>query len=209
MLFYDCSTAPSPRRARMFIAEKGLDIETRDISIAKGEQLTPSFLSVNPRATLPVLVTKGGNVLTENIAIATYLEEAYPDPPLMGIGAEEKAMVMMWNAISELQGGLPVADALRNGNPRMQGRAVTGPVNFDQIPELAARGRHRVDLFFGILEARLRESPFIATDRFTLADITTFVFVDFARVVKASIPEGNSATRVWFDNIQARPSASL
>ncbi len=83
MLFYDCATAPNPRRARMFIAEKGLEIETRDVSIAKGEQLDATFLVVNPRATIPVLVTDQGAALTENLGIAAYLEAQFPEPPLM------------------------------------------------------------------------------------------------------------------------------
>lgn len=209
MLFYDCSTAPSPRRARMFIAEKGLEIETRDISIAKGEQLVPDFLAVNPRATLPVLVTEHGTVLTENIAIAAYLEAMYPEPPLLGTTPDDKAMVLMWNAISEQQGLLPVSEMLRNSNPRMKGRALTGPVNFEQIPELAERGQHRIELFFATVEQRLKDSPFLALESLTLADITAFVVIDFMRVVKMQIPDDNIATRAWFDRVKARPSASL
>lgn len=209
MIFYDCSTAPNPRRARMFIAEKGLDFESRDISIAKGEQLSPEFLGINPRGTIPVLVTDDGTVLAENLGIAAYLEAAHPEPPLMGGTPEEKGLVMMWNAIVEHQGGLPIAEVLRNSNPHMKGRAIPGPVNFEQIPELAARGRHRVGLFFEMLEQRLQASRYLAGDRFSLADITGFVFVDFARVIRARIPEQNRATQAWFDAIKARPSAAL
>ena len=209
MLFYDCSTAPSPRRARMFIAEKGLEIETRDISIAKGEQLLAEFIAVNPRATLPVLVTEHGSVLTENIAIAGYLEAMYPEPPLMGTTPDDKATVLMWNAICEQQGLLPVSEMLRNSNPRMKGRAITGPVNFEQIPELAERGRHRIELFYGAVELRLKDSAFLALETLTLVDITAFVVIDFMRVVKMPIPDDNIATRAWFDQIQARPSAAL
>ncbi len=209
MLFYDCATAPSPRRARMFIAEKGLDIETRQISLADGAQLSPDFLAINPRATVPVLVTEGGQVLTENIAIAAYLEALHPEPPLMGSDPEEKAAVLMWNAIAETQGAQPVAEALRNGNPRMKGRALPGPTDYEQIPALAERGMQRVAAFFDLLEARLQDSPFLALERFTLADITAFVFVDFARVIRARIPEGNLATLTWFENVKARPSAAL
>lgn len=209
MIFYDCSTAPNPRRARMFIAEKGLEIESRDISIAKGEQLSEEFLKVNPRGTIPVLVTDDGMVLAENLGIAAYLEAAYPEPPLMGATPEEKGLVMMWNAIVEQQGGLPIAEVLRNTNPHMKGRAIPGPVDFEQIPELAERGRARVALFFDQLEERLQQSLYLAGERFTLADITGFVFVDFARVIRARIPEGNAATLDWFERIKARPSAAL
>ena len=209
MLFYDCSTAPSPRRARMFIAEKGLEIETREISISKGEQLSADFLKVNPRATVPVLITDEGATLTENTAIATYLEARFPEPPLMGQTPDEKAQVAMWNAIAEGQGGMPVAEVLRNSHPAMKGRALPGRLNLDQIPELAARGQKRVDAFFTLLEERLSDSPWLAGERFSLADITAYVFVDFARVIKARIPEGNSATKAWYDSIRDRPSAAL
>ncbi|PIE09895.1 MAG: glutathione S-transferase [Rhodobacterales bacterium] len=209
MIFYDCSTAPSPRRARMFIAEKGLNIETRDISIAKGEQLSNAFRAINPRATLPTLVTNTGQTLTENIAIATYLEALHPEPPLMGTTPEEKAEIAMWNAIAEQQGGMPVAEVLRNTNPHLKGRALPGPLDLAQIPELAERGKLRLTAFFDMLENHLQRRPFVAGDRFTLADITTFVFIDFARVIKTRIPEGNDATRTWFENVGARPSAAL
>ena len=207
MLFYDCSTAPNPRRARMFIAEKGLTIETRDISIAKGEQLLPAFKAVNPRATIPVLVTDEDTVLTENLGIATYLEAQFPEPPLMGRTADEKGLVMMWNAIAEQQGGMPVAEALRNSHPAFADRAIPGPTNYAQIPELAQRGLDRIGRFFDLLEERLSDSPYIACDHFTLADISTFVFVDFARVVKMRVPEGHAATQAWYETIKARPSA--
>lgn len=209
MLFYDCSTAPSPRRARMFIAEKRLAIETRQINIGSGEQLSAEFLAVNPRATVPVLVTDAGTVLTENTAIATYLEAVAPEIPLLGTTPDEKALVAMWNAIAEQQGGQPVAEVLRNSNRHMQGRALPGPVNFEQIPELAERGRHRVALFFDMLEQRLAQSAYLAGEHFTVADITAFVFVDFARVIKTRIPDTAPATQAWFDAIKARPSAAL
>lgn len=208
MIFYDCSTAPNPRRARMFIAEKGLEIETRDISIAKGEQLSQEFLAVNPRGTIPVLVADDGTVLAENLGIAAYLEAAFPEPPLMGTTPAEKGLVMMWNAIVEQQGGLPIAEVLRNTNPHMKGRAIPGPVDFEQIPELAERGRARVALFFDQLEERLQQVPYLAGETFTLADITGFVFVDFARVIRTRIPEENAATLDWFERIKARPSAA-
>ena len=139
----------------------------------------------------------------------TYLEAAHPTPPLMGTTPEDKASVMMWNAIVEQQGGQPIAETLRNSNPHMKDRAVTGPTNYAQIPELALRGRARVAAFFDMLEQRLSHSPYLAGDTFTFADITAFVFVDFARVIKARIPEGNTATRAWFDGVAARPSAAL
>lgn len=209
MIFYDCSTAPNPRRARMFLAEKGLSPETHDISIAKGEQLDAAFLAVNPRATIPVLVTDAGTVLTENLGIAAYLEAAHPEPPLMGRTADEKGLVLMWNAIVEQQGGAPVAEALRNTHPAFENRAIPGPDHYAQIPELAERGQARTARFFDLLEERLQDSPFLATDHFTLADISAFVFVDVARVIKMRVPEANTATLAWQEAIRERPSSQL
>lgn len=209
MIFYDCSTAPSPRRARMFIAEKGLTIETREISIAKGEQLSPDFLAVNPDAMLPVLVTDSGMTLTENLGIAAFLEAAFPSPPLMGTTPQEKGEILMWNAIAEFQGGLAVAEALRNSNPHLKGRAIPGQENFEQIPELAERGFRRLDLFFEKMNAHLKDRDYVATDQFTLADITTFVFLDFAKVVQRRVGEAHPNLKRWYDSISARPSAQL
>ena len=209
MLFYDCSTAPSPRRARMFIAEKGLEIESREISMLKGEQMSPEFLAINPRATIPVLVTDDGTVLTENLAIAAYLEELHPEIPLMRSTAEERALVLMWNTICETQGGHAIADAFRNSNPHMKGRALTGQTNFEQIPELAERAFVRVGLFFDMIEKRLGQRTFVVGDSFTLADITAFVFVDFARVIKKRVTDEHPNLLAWYEVMKARPSASL
>lgn len=209
MIFYDCATAPSPRRARMFIAEKGLSPEVREVSLAKAEQLSPDFLAINPGATVPVLLTDTGLALTENIAIAAYLEAVHPEPPLMGQTPEEKAEILMWNARTEGQLGMAVAEALRNGNPHMKGRALPGPDDFEQIPELAERGLSRIALFFDRLDAHLKGRDFVATDRFTLADITAFVFVDFARVVKIRVQDTHPDLKRWYTAIAARPSAAL
>ncbi len=209
MIFYDCSTAPSPRRARMFIAEKGIRIETHNIDMRKNEQQSPEFLAVNPSATLPALITAGGIVLSENIAIATYLEEVCSAVPLMGVGPEEKAVVMMWNAICEFQGGMAIAEALRNAHPAMKGRALPGPHDYAQIPELAARGMQRIDAFFDTLEMRLSQTAWLGGAQFTFADITGFVFCDFARVVKKRPTEAHPKTKEWFSRMQGRPSAAL
>jgi glutathione S-transferase len=209
MKFYDCSTAPSPRRARMFIAEKGMNIDTQEISIANGEQLSSAFLALNPGATVPVLVTDAGAVLTENLGIAAYLEAAQPEPALLGRSADEKGAVLMWNAIVEAQFGHAVADALRNGNPAMAGRALPGPVNYEQIPALAERGLARVDVFYDKLEARLQQVPWLAGQYFSLADITCFVFVEFSRVIRKRVPEANAASLDWYHRIKQRPSAQM
>jgi glutathione S-transferase len=209
MIFYDCTTAPSPRRARMFIAEKGLDIETRQVDLGKGEQLSQEFLAVNPLATVPVLVTDNGVTLTENIAIATYLEAVHPEPALMGSTAEERAQVMMWNTIVDQQCALPVADVLRNSHPKMAGRALPGPDDFEQIPELAARGKARVKIFHDRLEQQLQDRQYLAIKQFSLADISAFVITGFATQVGMPIPPVHSASLEWQARIADRPSAAV
>jgi len=207
MLLYDGAISPSPRRARMFIAEKGVEVETKLIDMADREHFSQEFLAVNPRATLPVLVTDEGYALTENNGIAAYLEGRFPDPPLLGVDAEEKGAVAMWSTICELHGFMPTGEYLRNVNPRYDGRAMTGPVQFDRIPELAERARHRIDIFFDTVEERLKSSTYLASESFTMADITGFVVCGFAELIKISIPENCVATQAWFDGINARPSA--
>ncbi len=209
MIFYDCSTAPNPRRARMFLAEKGLTPETHDISIAKGEQLGDAFRAVNPRATLPVLITDAGTTLTENLAIAMYLEDTHPEPPLIGTTPDERANILQWNAICESQGAMAVAEVLRNSNPHMKDRAIPGPANFEQIPQLAERGRARVTLFKQMLDQHLDTSAYLAGDAFTFADISAFVFSDFARVIKMGVTDETPNLLRWYEAIKARPSAQI
>ena len=209
MIFFDCSTAPNPRRARMVLAEKGLTPEVREISIAKGEQLSAEFRAINPQGMVPALELDDGTLLTENLGIAAYLEALQPEPLLLGCGAREKGLVMMWNAMVEQQGGLPIAEALRNSHPAFENRAVPGPVDCPQIPALAERGRARTEAFFGLLEARLQQVPYLAGENFSFADITAFVFVDFARVIKMPVPQSHEATLDWQARIAARPSAAL
>lgn len=207
MIFYDCATAPSPRRARMVLVEKGLSPEVRQVDLRAGENLAPDFLAVNPRGTVPVLVTDEGGVLTENLGIAAYLEARFPDHPLIGRTPDETGMIWMWTAIAEQQGGAPMAEALRNSSPAMKDRAVPGPVPYAQIPELAERGRDRVARFFDLLEDRLTDRAWLATGGFSLADLTAFVFVDYCRVIRMKPLDDHRALRDWMARIADRPSA--
>lgn len=209
MHFYDCSTAPSPRRARVFIAEKGLDIPTTDISIAAGEQLQPEFLAINPRATLPALVIDDGPVLTENLAIATYLEEQGDGPKLMGESPAHRAEILQWAAISEFHGGMATAEALRNSNPHMKGRALPGPDNYEQIPALAERGLARAARFQEMMEKRMQGRNWVVGDQISYADITAFVLIDFQRIIKVRVDETKPALNAWYTKMKERPSAAL
>jgi glutathione S-transferase len=206
---YDCATAPSPRRARILLAEKGVAHETIQVDLRSGEQLGEAFRRINPQCTVPVLVTDDGGALTDNAAITAYLEARYPDPPLLGITPPEKAEVASWNWRIEFEGLLAIAEAMRNSAPAMANRALSGPVNYAQIPELAQRGLARLQQFFATLNDRLAGRDFVATDRFSVADITAVVAVDFARVVKVRPGEQHPHLVRWRAAMAERPAMSL
>ncbi|GAB4439635.1 MAG: glutathione S-transferase [Rhodocyclaceae bacterium] len=209
MKFYDCSTAPSPRRVRIFIAEKGLAIPTVQVDLRAGEQLGEAFRAKNPRCTVPVLELDDGSCLAETVAICDYLESVYPEPPLMGRTPKQRALVLQWNHWIEDLGFLSVAEVFRNSFPGFKDRALPGPESFEQIPAAAERGRRRLGQFWQLLEARLAASPWVAGEAFTMADISALVVCDFAQRVKLPMPEGCSALRAWKGRTAARPAAAL
>jgi len=209
LILYDCATAPSPRRARILLAEKGIAHETVQVDLRTGEQLSEAFRAVNPLCTVPVLRTEEGLLLTDNAAIAAYVEAMYPQHRVLGISPAEKAEVASWNWRMEFEGLMAVAEAFRNGSPAMANRALPGPQDFPQIPALAERGVLRTQQFFDMLNARLAERAFVATERFSIADITAVVAVDFARVIKVRVTEAHPHLIRWRAAMAERPSMSL
>ena len=205
---YDCATAPSPRRARILLAEKGVAYETIQVDLRSGEHLGEAYRKINPQCTVPALRTEEGLVLTDNAGITAYLEARFPEPPLLGTTPAEKAEIASWNWRVEFEGLLAIAEAMRNSAPAMANRALTGPVNYAQIPELARRGLARVEQFFVTLNERLAGRDHVATDRFSIADITAVVAVDFARVVKVKPGEQHPNLRRWREALAERPSLS-
>ena len=207
---YDCATAPSPRRARILLAEKGIAHDTVQIDLRSGQQFSEAFRAINPQCTVPALRTPNGTVLTDNAAIAAWCEAAFPEPALMGITAEEKAEVATWQWRCEFEGLLAVAEVLRNRSPAMAGRALPGPTDYAQIPELAERGVTRLQAFFDVLNARLADRETLATPRFSIVDITAVVAVDFARIVKLQ-PDAQRHAHLlrWREALSSRPSLSV
>lgn len=209
MKFYDCATAPSPRRARMILAEKRVEVDRIEVDLRAGEQFSEAFMAVNPNCTVPVLVTEDGEQFCENAAIARYLEAAYPEPPLMGRSAVEQARVAEWTWRAEFEGLLSVMEVLRNTSKAMKDRALPGPEKVAQIPELAERGRARGTRFFKTLDTRLQQTPWLAGDAFSVADITAFVFVEFAGWVKMEPGADLKALATWREACAARPSGKV
>lgn len=204
---YDFTAAPSPRRARILLAEKGIAHETVQIDLAKGEQLGEAYRQINPACTVPALKLEDGTILTENIGIAAWAEEAKPEPRLLGTTAAEKGLVFNWNARIEFEGFMPIAEVLRNTSKGMVGRALPGPVNLEQIPALAERGSMRLTRFFDMLNERLKGRDYIAIDSFSLADITALVCIDFAKWVKHEPKPEHADLLRWHAAVSARPSA--
>lgn len=207
--FYDCTPAPSPRRARIVLAEKGIAHEVRIIDLSKQEQLTPEFRAINPACTVPVLVLEDGGVLTDNAGIAAWAEAVQPDPPLLGTTALEKAAVASWNAKIEGECFMAIAEVLRNTARGMVNRALPGPHNYPQIPELAERGRMRLPHFLDRFEEHIQGREWAAIDMFSLADITAGVALDFAGWVKVDVEAGRPAIAAWRARLKQRPSFSL
>lgn len=206
LTLYDFEMAPSPRRARILLAEKGVPFESVQVDLRQNEQLGEAYRSINPRCTVPALRLEDGVILTDNAGIAAYLEARYPEPPMMGRTALERAEIASWNARIEMEGFLAIAEALRNSAPAMKDRALTGAVNYGQIPELAQRGLARAAVFFHELNSHLADRQFIATDRFSLADISAIVALDFARVVRIKPGEDHPHLSRWRKSMGERPS---
>jgi glutathione S-transferase len=206
---YDCATAPSPRRARILLAEKGIAHETVQVDLRNKEQLSDAFRAINPQCTVPALRTEEGDVLTDNAAITAYLEAQFPNPPLLGRTPAEKAEIASWHWRVEFEGLLAIAEALRNSAPAMANRALPGPVDYTQIPELAQRGLARVQQFMDMLNAHLAGRDFIAANQFSIVDITAVVAIDFARVVRIKPSEQHVNLLRWREGMAKRPSFSL
>ena len=207
MKFYDCKTAPSPRRARIFIAEKNIPVEHIEVDLRNAEQMSDAFRAINPYCTVPVLELDDGTHLTTTAGIWQYLEAAYPEPALMGITAEQKGIIadLQWRI--ETGGFMAMSEYLRNSAPAMKGRALTGTVNYEQIPELAVRGQDRLTHFFNDIDELVGTKPYVAGETFSVADIDLLVVVDFAKWRQITLPKTAVNAWRWYETVSARPSA--
>jgi glutathione S-transferase len=208
MKLYDCATAPSPRRVRIFLAEKGISVPTVQVDLRGGEHLKPAFLAINPEATVPVLELDSGIRITDAVAICQYVEDVRPEPALCGTGPEERALVTAWLRRIERDGFYALMEAFRNATPGLKNRALPGPVDHAQIPALAERGRARVAAFFAMLDAHLAARECIVGRRYSIADITAQITLDWARWIKLEPAESCHHLRRWHAAVSARPSAA-
>lgn len=204
MKLYVSSFAPNPRRVTMFIAEKGITgIETVMVDLAAMEHRTPAFLEKNPFGRVPVLALDDGRTLCETRAICTYLEGLQPEPNLMGTTAEERAFIEMADRRVEMHLFMLIANAVRHTHPAL------APL---EVPQFAAYGASQAEKMREVarwLDGELARQAFVAGERFTIADITAFCGLEFARGLLKYKPadDGLSHLQAWRDRIAARPTA--
>jgi glutathione S-transferase len=202
MKLYDSKMAPNPRRARIFLAEKGITLPTENIDIMAKQHLTPEYAAINPLQRMPALVLDDGTVITESIAICRYFEAVQPEPPLFGVGAKEIALVEMWNRRCEINFFSNVAAVFRHLHPAMK------ELEVPQVPAYAEAMRPRALWFLELLDRELAKREFVAGDRYSVADITALVAVDFMKPARLTIPDGADNLKRWHTAVSARPSAA-
>jgi glutathione S-transferase len=208
MKLYDAPWAPSPRRVRIFLAEKGIEVAREAIDLRSGEQLGDAYLLINPRGAVPALELDDGEVLCESAAICRYFEALHPEPSLFGTTAIEIGRIESWTRRIEGDGYAAVVYVLRNTVPAFKDRAIPDAgLSIAQIPELAERGAQMWDGFTRALDRRLEDREWIAGGGYSFADITALVTIDFARAAKLTVPERLVHLGRWHAEASARPSA--
>jgi glutathione S-transferase len=196
---YDAKMAPNPRRVRIFLAEKGVEIPTVQVDIGAAENRKSPYIDRNPMGAVPVLELDDGTWLAESVAICRFIEETHPDPALMGQGAQDRAVVEMWNRRMEQEVLIAIAQVFRNSHVFFKGR-------IPQVPEYGEACRGTALKRLEWLDGELADREFIAGDRFSIADITALCGIDFGRVSKIGVsPEQKNLAR-WHEAVSARPS---
>jgi len=201
-------TAPNPRRAKIFVAEKDIDIEIVEASDPDNPgQLSAAYCNKYPHRRVPLLELDDGDWIGEAAAICRYLETMYPDNPLMGRNPKEIAVIEMWDRLAEWEGMMAVSEVFRNTHKLFVGRGLAGyDREIPQIPELAERGHFRLGLFYEKIDAQLDANDYLAGDAFSFADITALCAIDFAISRRLPIPESCSNVVDWYGRVSSRPS---
>lgn len=200
MKIYDSSTAPNPRRVRIFLAEKGITVPYEQVDLGKAVNRGPEFRKKNPMGGVPVLELDDGTCIAESVAICRYFEELHPEPALFGTGARQRAEVEMWNRRMEIGLFFPVSDSFRHRHEFFKGRIV-------QVPEFAEVRRQESEKMLSWLDGALAGRKFIAGDNYSIADITALCAIDFGRVSKIKIAPEQANLARWHEEVSSRPSA--
>ncbi len=201
MKLYDGGRAPNPRRVKVFLAEKGITVPVEPVDLGKLAHKSPAYTAINPLQRVPALQLDDGTIITESIAICRYFERLHPEPPLFGTDAKDMALVEMWERRLEFHLLGPVSHIFRNSHPAMKDMEVP------QVPAWAAANRPRVMDFLALLDGELKDRRYIAGDRYTVADITGMIAVDFMKPAKLAVPETLGNLKRWHAEVSSRPSA--
>jgi len=201
MILYEDSRAPNPRRVRIFLAEKSIEVETKEVEIMSKAHFSDEMIKLNPFAGVPFLVLDDGQVISETIAICRYFEEPHPEPNLFGKGALEIAMIEMWQRRIELRLLFTVAQAFRHSNPYMV------ELEVPQVPDWGAANFDKIDGVLDMLDTVLAKQEFIAGDRYSVADITALVAIDFMRIIKKKLTDQHPNLSRWHTQVAARPGS--
>jgi glutathione S-transferase len=201
MKLYDSVRAPNPRRVRIFLVEKGIDVSRVMVDLASFEHRSDEFTKLNPLRRTPTLELDDGAVITESVAISRYFEELYPEPPLFGRTPLEKATIEMWNRRVELGFMTEVQMVFRHGHPGMATHEIP------QVLEWAEANKPKMMASLRLINDRLGEVPFIAGETYSIADITLLCAVDFMKPTKIKVPEDHKHLWRWYEDVNARPSA--
>ncbi|HWL04783.1 MAG TPA: glutathione S-transferase [Xanthobacteraceae bacterium] len=202
MKLYDAPRTPNPRRVRIFLHEKGISVPAEHLDLADGDHRAAQYRRLNPYGLVPTLVLDSGEAISESIAICRYFEALHPEPALFGAGALDIARVEMWNRRMEFHLYQPVAHAFRHLHPGMKDFEVP------QVAEWGEANKPRVLATLRLLDGELAGREFIAGDRFTVADITALVAIDFLKPARIAVPEELGHLARWYAAVSARPSAA-
>jgi glutathione S-transferase len=200
MKIYDSKTAPNPRRVRVFLAEKGIEVALEEVDIVAAQNRSEEFRKKNPMGVVPVLELDDGTCIAESVAICRYFEVLHPEPRLMGTDARDQALVEMWQRRMELELFVPITQVFRNLHPFFKDR-------IPQVPEYGEVCRRAAEHRLGWLDEVLAGTRFIAGERYTIADITALCAIDFGRVSKIRIQPQQTNLARWHAEVSARPSA--
>jgi glutathione S-transferase len=201
MKLYDGGRAPNPRRVKVFLAEKGITVPTEQVDLGKLAHKSPEYTAINPLQRVPALELDDGTIISESIAICRYFEALHPEPPLFGTGARDTAVIEMWERRIEFHLLGPISHIFRNSHPAMK------EMEIPQVQAWADANKPRVMDFLAILDRELNAHRYVAGDRYSVADITGMIAVDFMKPAKLSVPETLTNLKRWYDEVSARPSA--
>jgi glutathione S-transferase len=207
MKLFDAGWAPSPRRVRIYLAEKGISVETEVVDLRGGAHYQPPYCDLNPRRQLPSLLLDDGTLIDDSVAICRYFEALHPDPPLFGHDAREIGLVEAWIRRIESDCYAAIVYAFRNRSPAFVDQGVPGFPGTPQIAELIDRGNRMWPVFVDALDVHLAANAWLAGEHFSFADIAAMVAIDFAVATRMPTPLDRPSISRWHEAAAARPSA--